>query len=98
MAASAAKEASSGKLENEVLAARTRISKVATWMATKAAGLPSTWRANWATRVGFPSANGRASNRVARKVMPMNRKAMMAAIPPRGGGGLWAGGCVKAGA
>jgi hypothetical protein len=31
MASSAAKEASRGKLENEVLAARTRMRRVATW-------------------------------------------------------------------
>jgi hypothetical protein len=80
MASSAAKEASSGKLENEVLAARTRISRVATWMAMKAAGLPSTCWASWATRVGLPSANGRASKRVARKVIPTNRNAMMVAM------------------
>jgi hypothetical protein len=96
----AANEARIGKPLKAVLAARTRINKVATCTNTNSARptpSPSTCWAIWATRVGCPESNGLAWSRIARKVMPMNRNPMIRAIAVRVRWAFCASGLRKAG-
>ena len=90
-----------GKPLKAVLAARTRMNKVATCTNTNRAWPmkppPSTCSVSWATRVGWPDSKGRAPSWMARKVMPMNRKPMIRAIATRVRWAFWASGFLNAG-